>query len=57
MNPNDHVKEVCANFGLAVYLTQVLEQAVVDELKHIDLILKRPKSRLQKNGKRLSTTM
>jgi hypothetical protein len=44
MNPDDHVKEVYAIFGLAVYLAQVLEHAVVNALMHIDLISKRPKS-------------
>jgi hypothetical protein len=44
MNPNDkdeHVKTVYAHFGLAIYLSQVLEHGIVNAIVCVDLLPKR----------------
>jgi len=38
MDKDEHVKEVYAHFGLAIYLAQVLEYAVFHSLVYLDLI-------------------
>ena len=36
-DPDEHVKEVYAHFGLAIYLAQVLEHGIVNALVYCDL--------------------
>ena len=38
MDKSEHVKEVYAHFGLAIYLAQVLEYALGHALVYVDLI-------------------
>tara|TARA_R110001583_G_C5419106_1_gene387649 strand:- start:39 stop:200 length:162 start_codon:yes stop_codon:yes gene_type:complete len=43
MDEGEHVKDVYAHFGLAMYLAQVLEHGIVNALVYTDLIPRRAK--------------
>ena len=43
MDEDEHVKDVYAHFGLAMYLAQVLEHGIVNALVYTDLIPRRAK--------------